>query len=68
MCTLNFHDVNIWLALLWSRHVHSEQIWELFERSADELFFFCRFTPITAPWLITTKEMMGRDTKNMAVA
>ena len=68
MNTLNFPDVNIWLELLWSRYVHSEQAREWFERSADEQFFFCRFTQITALWLNTTNEIMGRDTKNMAVA
>ena len=68
MKTLNFLDANVWLVLLCSRHVHSEQAREWFERSADEQFFFCRFTQITALWLITTKEILGRDTKNMAVA
>ena len=68
MYTLNFHDVNIWLELLWSRRVQSEQAREWFERSVDEQFFFCRFTQITALWHITTKETIGMDTKNMAVA
>ena len=67
MNTLNFLDANVWLALLWSRHVHSEKAHEWFERSADEQFFFCRFWQITALWLVTTKEILGKDTKNMAV-
>jgi toxin-antitoxin system PIN domain toxin len=68
MNTLNFLDANVWLALLWSRHVHSEQAREWFERSADEQFFFCRFTQITVLRLVTTKEVMGKDTKNMSEA
>jgi len=68
MNTLNFLDANVWLALFWSRHVHSEQAREWFERSADEQFFFCRFTQITVLRLLTTKEIMGRDTKNMSEA
>jgi predicted nucleic acid-binding protein len=68
MKTLNFLDANVWLVLLWSRHVHSEPAREWFERSADEQLFSCRFTQITALWLITTEEIMGNDTKNMAVA
>ena len=68
MNTLNFLDANVWLALLWSRHVHSEQAREWFDRSVDEQFFFCRFTQITVLRLITTKEIMGKDTKNMSEA
>jgi toxin-antitoxin system PIN domain toxin len=68
MNTLNFLDANVWLALLWSRHVHSEQAREWFERSADEQFFFCRFAQITVLRLITTKEILGKDTKNMSEA
>jgi uncharacterized protein len=68
MNTLNFLDANVWLALLWSRHVHSERAREWFERSADEQFFFCRFTQITVLRLVTAKEIMDKDTKNMTEA
>jgi toxin-antitoxin system PIN domain toxin len=68
MNTLNFLDANVWLALLWSRHMHSEQAREWFERSADQQFFFCRFTQITVLRLVTTKEIMAKDTKNMSEA
>ena len=68
MNALNFLDANVWLALLWDRHVHSEQAREWFERSADEQFFFCRFTQITVLRLVTTKEVMGKDTRNMSEA
>jgi toxin-antitoxin system PIN domain toxin len=68
MNTLNFLDANVWLALLWSRHAHSEQAREWFERSADEQFFFCRFTQITVLRLVTTKEIMAKDTKDMSEA
>jgi len=47
MNTLNFLDANVWLALLWGRHVHAAQTREWFERSADQRFFFWRFTQIT---------------------
>ena len=65
MNTLNFLDANVWLALLWSRHVHSGQARQWFERSAEEQFFFCRFTQITVLRLLTTKEIMAKDTKKM---
>ncbi len=48
--------------------MHSEQAREWFEQSADEQFFFCRFTQITVLRLVTTKEIMGKDTKNMSEA
>ena len=68
MNTLNFLDANVWLALLWGRHVHSEKARAWFERSADEHFFFCRFTQITVLRLVTTKEIMAKDTRNMSEA
>ncbi|HXE89707.1 MAG TPA: TA system VapC family ribonuclease toxin [Terriglobales bacterium] len=68
MNTLNFLDANVWLALLWSRHVHSEKAREWFERSADEQFFFCRFSQLTVLRLLTTEKLMGRDVKSMAQA
>ena len=48
--------------------MHSEQAREWFERSADEQFFFCRFTQITVLRLVTTKEIMAKDTRNMSEA
>ena len=68
MNTLNFLDANVWLALLWSRHVHSEQAREWFERSSDEQFFFCRFTQITVLRLLTTDKIVGEDVMNMTEA
>ena len=68
MNTLNFLDGNVWLALLWSRHVHSEKAVEWFERCADEQFLFCRFTQITVLRLLTTEKVMGKDVRTMAEA
>ena len=68
MNTLNFLDANVWLALLWSRHVHAAQARQWFERSAEEHFFFCRFTQITVLRLVTTEKIMGKDVKNMSQA
>ena len=68
MNTLNFLDANVWVALLWGRHVHSEraQIW--FERASEEQFFFCRFTQVTVLRLLTTEQIMGKDTRSMSEA
>jgi len=68
MNTLNFLDANVWLALLWSRHIHSEKAKEWFERSSEEKFLFCRITQVTVLRLLTTPTVMGRDVKNMAEA
>lgn len=68
MNTLNFLDANVWLALLWARHVRAAQTREWFEQSADQRFFFCRFTQITVLRLVTTEKVMGKDVKNMSQA
>lgn len=68
MNTLNFLDANVWLALLWSRHIHSERAREWFEAAGEEQFFFCRFTQLTILRLLTTESIMGKDTKTMSEA
>jgi len=65
MNILNFLDANVWLALLWSRHAHSEKAREWFERSSEEKFLFCRITQITVLRLLTTAAIMGNDVKKM---
>ncbi len=68
MNTLNFLDANVWLALLWGRHVHSERARQWFEKAGEEQFFFCRFTQITVLRLLTTEQIMGKDTQNLSEA
>jgi toxin-antitoxin system PIN domain toxin len=68
MNTLNFLDANVWLALAWSRHMHSERARSWFEQADEEQFFFCRFTQITVLRLLTTDQIMGQDTKTMSEA
>jgi uncharacterized protein len=68
MNTLNFLDANVWLALLWSRHVHSERARFWFEHASEQQFFFCRFTQLTVLRLLTTEQIMGKDTKTMSEA
>jgi toxin-antitoxin system PIN domain toxin len=68
MNALNFLDANVWLALLWNRHVHSERAREWFERSSEEQFFFCRFTQLTVLRLLTTESVMGKDARTMGQA
>ena len=68
MNTLNFLDANVWLALLWCRHVHSEKARSWFEQASEEQFLFCRFTQITVLRLLTTGQIMGKDTRSMSEA
>lgn len=68
MSTLNFPDANVWLALLWSRHIHSERAQAWFENASDDQCFFCRFTQLTIFRLLTTEKIMGNDTKTMSEA
>lgn len=65
MNTLNFLDANVWLALLWSRHIHSEKAKAWFERASEEKFLFCRITQVTVLRLLTTAAVMGSDAKKM---
>ncbi|HEY1262450.1 MAG TPA: TA system VapC family ribonuclease toxin [Terriglobales bacterium] len=68
MNTLNFPDSNVWLALLWERHIHSEKANEWFERESAAQFFFCRFTQLTLLRLLTTEAILGEDTLTMSAA
>jgi hypothetical protein len=68
MNTLNFLDANVWLALLWSRHAHSETARLWFEQTGEQQFLFCRFTQLTVLRLLTTEKIMGSDTKTMSEA
>jgi uncharacterized protein len=68
MNTLNFLDANVWLALLWDRHVHSEEARRWFETVGEEQFFFCRFTQLTVLRLLTTEAIMGNDATTMSEA
>lgn len=68
MNTLNFLDANVWMALFWERHLHSEKARQWFEQSEEEQFFFCRFTQVTVLRLLTTDKIMGKDVRTMSQA
>jgi len=68
MNTLNFPDVNVWMALLWGQHVHAERAREWFQRAPGDQFLFCRFTQLGVLRLLTTQSIMGKDTKSMSDA
>ncbi len=68
MNTLNFPDVNVWVALTWRRHIHSEKARHWFEEASDERFFFCRITQISVLRLLTTEPALGGDVHTMSSA
>jgi len=68
MNSLNFPDVNVWLALMWKRHVHAERAQEWFGGEADGRFFFCRITQMGVLRLLTTERALGVDVRTMAEA
>lgn len=68
MNSLNFLDANVWLALAWNRHAHSQPALQWFTRAASEQFFFCRFTQLTLLRLLTQSAVMGRDVKSCLAA
>jgi toxin-antitoxin system PIN domain toxin len=65
---LNFPDVNVWVALAWRRHIHSEKARLWFEEASDERFFFCRITQISVLRLLTTERALGGDVHTMSGA
>ena len=68
MNVLNFPDVNVWLALIWEDHIHSENARAWFESAASEQFLFCRITQISVLRLLTTQRVMGPDVQTMTSA
>ena len=65
MNTSNFLDANVWLALIWDRHEHSELARSWFEQAGDGSSLFCRFTQLTVLRLLTTAAVMGGDVRTM---
>lgn len=68
MNTLNFPDVNVWIAVMWRRHMHSEKARTWFEQAGGERFVFCRSTQIAVLRLLTTERALGSDVQTMAGA
>ncbi len=61
-------DLNVWLALSWANHKHSDAAWTWFLRQEDTPFFFCRFTQLGLLRLLTTSAIMGKDLRTIGQA
>jgi toxin-antitoxin system PIN domain toxin len=62
MTSLVFPDINVWLALASSLHVHHEHAKSWYDSLDDEQLLFCRFTQLGLLRLLTTKAIMGAET------
>jgi uncharacterized protein len=58
---LIFPDVNVWLALASSRHIHRTVAKRWFESLEDEELIFCRLTQMGLLRLLTTEAVMDVD-------
>lgn len=68
MNRLNFPDVNVWIALMWRSHIHSEKARFWFDEAADQQFYFCRMIQMSVLRILTTERVMGQDVQSMAGA
>ena len=63
-----FPDVNVWLALTHSRHVHHETAAAWFRSELDASLYFCRFTQLGLLRLLTNEQVMGVEVMNQRKA
>jgi uncharacterized protein len=62
MTSLVFPDINVWLALASSLHIHHQQAKRWYNSLEDEDLVFCRFTQLGLLRLLTTQTVMGTAT------
>jgi uncharacterized protein len=62
MTSLVFPDINVWLALASSLHVHHQQAKSWYDSLDGEQLLFCRFTQLGLLRLLTTEAVMGAET------
>jgi len=61
MTSLVFPDINVWMALASSIHIHHRQAKNWYDSLAEEELVFCRFTQLGLLRLLTTEAVMGRE-------
>ena len=57
-----FPDLNVWIALSSTRHVHHSQAIRWFHTLEETQLIFCRYTQLGFLRLLTTEAVMGSDT------
>ena len=68
MNTSNFLDANVWLALLWTAHIHHEKAFRWWQGVPNEPLYYSRVVQLTVLRLLTTAGVMGADVRTMAAA
>ena len=63
-----FLDINVWVALSSTRHLHHAQALRWFQGLEDAQLVFCRYTQLGLLRLLTTEAVMGGDTLSQAQA
>ena len=64
-----FPDINVWLALTFDGHVHSQIAWDWLTNLSDQpRFVFCRFTQLGLLRLLSLDAVMGEDVMNQTQA
>jgi hypothetical protein len=61
-------DLNLWLALSWANHLHSDAAWAWFSRQEGNRLFFCRLTQLGLLRLLATSAVMGKDVRTIGEA
>jgi hypothetical protein len=61
MTSLDFPDINVWLAIAVSGHVHHRRAALWYQSVNSERVIFCRITQLGLLRLLTTEAIMGSD-------
>jgi toxin-antitoxin system PIN domain toxin len=68
MTSSSLLDVNVWLALTSSRHVHNAEAVRWWNSIGDARVFFCRLTQLGLLRLLTTRLVMGNEVVGQGAA
>jgi toxin-antitoxin system PIN domain toxin len=68
MTSLVFPDINVWLAIAVSGHIHHHSAKHWYQQIGTEEIVFCRFTQLGLLRLLTTSAVMGPDVLNQRQA
>ena len=62
------NDVNVWVALVYGRHVHHDIVLEWFDRLETDQARFCRSTQLGLFRILTNQRVMGPDVLGQSAA
>jgi hypothetical protein len=62
------NDINVWVALVYDRHVHHAVVLEWFDRLETDQARFCRSTQLGLLRVLTNQRVMGPDVLGQSAA